>query len=158
MTGVTVVGTPYVSNTKKRPATDFIAVHCAATTDKMDIGAVEINEWHRKRGFACIGYHYVIRREGVIERGREKDVIGAHISGHNTNSVAICMVGGVNADDVSLAENNFTEAQFKTLKELLIELKSMYPDAVIQGHKDFPNVAKACPSFEVKDWLKENVV
>jgi N-acetylmuramoyl-L-alanine amidase len=155
---VTVVGTAYDSKTKVRATTDWIAIHCSATTDKMNIGAVELNEWHRKRGFACIGYHYVIRRDGTIERGRAKNVIGAHVEGYNSNSVGVCMVGGVEANDVSKAENNFTEVQFEKLHDLLVELKGMYPKAIIQGHKDFPHVAKACPSFEVKAWLKENVV
>lgn len=152
---VTVVGTPYDSKTKVRLTTDWVAIHCSATTAKMDIGAVELNEWHRKRGFACIGYHYVIRRDGTIERGRAKHVIGAHVEGYNHNSVGICLVGGVDANDVSKAENNFTRTQFESLSKLLKELKEVFPKAVIQGHKDFPNVAKACPSFDVKVWLKE---
>jgi N-acetylmuramoyl-L-alanine amidase len=55
---------------------------------------------------------------------------------------------------VKKAVNNYTPAQFATLKKLLIELKTRYPKAVIQGHRDFPKVAKSCPCFSVKDWLK----
>ena len=146
----------YKSNTKKRTKTDFIAIHCSASTEKMNIGAADIDKWHRQKGWACIGYHYVIRRDGTVEPGREEAVIGSHVQGWNSHSVGICMVGGVSADDVSKAVNNFTPAQFESLKKLLIDLKKRYPKAKIQGHKDFPEVAKACPSFDVKTWLKAN--
>ena len=144
----------YKSNTKKRESTDFIAIHCSATSSKQNIGAKDIDKWHRAKGWQCIGYHYVIRRDGTVEEGREEGVIGAHVENWNHNSLGICMVGGVNADDVNKAENNFTKEQFASLKQLLVDLKHRYPKAKIQGHRDFPKVAKACPSFEVKDWLK----
>lgn len=146
----------YNSNTKKRTKTDYIVIHCSATGDNMDIGAADIDKWHRKNGWACIGYHYVIRRDGDVEEGRAVDVIGAHVAGYNEHSVAICMVGGVDANDVSKAKNNFTEAQFTSLKSLLTVLKMKYPNAKIQGHRDFPGVKKACPSFDVAAWLKDN--
>jgi N-acetylmuramoyl-L-alanine amidase len=145
----------YKANTKKREKTDFIAIHCSATSDKMNIGAADIDKWHRKNGWACIGYHYVIRRDGTVEEGRDEAVIGAHVQGYNHNSVGICMVGGVDADDVSKAKNNFTPAQFESLKQLLVDLKIRYPSAIIQGHRDFPSVKKACPSFDVAAWLKQ---
>lgn len=145
----------YKSNTKKRETTDFIAIHCSATSDKMNIGAADIDKWHRKNGWACIGYHYVIRRDGTVEEGRDEAVVGAHVANWNHNSIGICMVGGVDANDVSKAKNNFTEAQFASLKRLLVDLKTRYPKAKIQGHRDFPNVKKACPSFDVAAWLKQ---
>ena len=144
----------YKSNTKKRDKTDFIAIHCSATSSKQNIGAKDIDKWHRAKGWACIGYHYVIRRDGTVEEGRDESVVGAHVQGWNEVSVGICMVGGVNADDINKAENNFTKEQFASLKQLLVDLKTRYPNAKIQGHRDFPDVKKACPSFEVKDWLK----
>ncbi len=144
----------FKSNSKKRDKTDFIAIHCSATTDKQNIGAADIDRWHRKQGWACIGYHYVIRRDGTVEAGRDESVVGAHVANFNSNSIGICMVGGVDANDISKAVNNFTQAQFDSLKQLLIDLKVRYPKAKIQGHRDFPNVAKACPSFDVAAWLK----
>lgn len=144
----------YQANTKERETTDFIAVHCSATSEKQDIGAKDIDRWHRAKGWRCIGYHYVIRRNGTVEEGRDEKVIGAHVENWNHCSIGICMVGGVSADDVNKAQNNFTKEQFASLKQLLVDLKTRYPKAKIQGHRDFPDVHKACPSFEVKDWLK----
>jgi N-acetylmuramoyl-L-alanine amidase len=144
----------YKSNTKKRSATNFIVVHCSATTAKQKVTAADVNRWHRSQGWQCIGYHYFIKRDGELEEGRDVDVIGSHVSGHNTHSVGICMAGGIAADGKS-PENNYTAGQLATLKDLLVKLSVKYPKAVIQGHRDFPGVAKACPCFDVKAWVKE---
>lgn len=145
----------YKCTTRARASTDFIVVHCAATQPKSDIGAADIDRWHRGQGWQCIGYHFVIRRNGTIEEGREEDKIGSHVQNHNANSIGICMVGGVAADGKT-AENNFTPEQFASLKQLVARLKTKYQNAVVQGHRDFHGVAKDCPSFNVKDWAKEN--
>jgi N-acetylmuramoyl-L-alanine amidase len=141
------------SNTKARASTDYLVVHCSATGNQK-VTAADIDRWHRKQGWVCLGYHFVIQRDGTLEEGRKEEAIGAHVAGHNHNSIGICMVGGVDANDPTKAKNNFTEEQFKTLELLLKHLKAKYPKAVIQGHRDFPNVKKACPSFSVADWLK----
>ncbi|MGO3983368.1 N-acetylmuramoyl-L-alanine amidase [Pseudomonas sp. SAS7] len=147
----------YNAGTKPRAETDYLVVHCSATRPSQDIGAADINRWHRAKGWRCIGYHFVIRRNGVVEKGRELDQIGAHVEGHNINSVGICMAGGVTEADINVPENNFTPEQFASLKHLLGELKEKYPNATIQGHRDFPKVAKACPSFDVKPWVAANL-
>lgn len=128
----------------------YLAVHCAATPPNMDIGVKEITLWHRARGFSTIGYHYVIRRSGAIEKGRPDDVPGAHVLGYNHLSLGVCMVGGIDAH--GNPQNNFTPDQFSALAALLKRLKASYPNAIVQGHRDFPGVTKACPSFDVKPW------
>jgi len=132
----------------------FIAIHCSASNPKMDIGVEEIDRWHRARGFVKIGYHYVIRRDGTLEMGRPTTEIGAHVEGYNSSSIGVCLVGGVDSSKLMKPEDNFTPAQFGSLTILLTGLTKLYPGAVVQGHRDFPNVAKACPSFDVKEWLK----
>lgn len=139
---------------KERTRTDYIVVHCSATRANQDIGKADIDRWHRAKGWFGIGYHFVIRRDGTVETGRPVNTPGAHVAGYNHNSVGICMVGGVDANDITKAENNFTPAQFASLASLLRDLKKKYPKAVIQGHRDFPSVAKACPSFDVRKWLE----
>jgi N-acetylmuramoyl-L-alanine amidase len=148
-------------NFKPLKATDvrFIVVHCAATRPSMDIGFKELTLMHLARGFFEIGYHAVIRRDGVIEEGRDIGKPGAHAVGFNQCSVALCMVGGVTEDDVTVAENNFTEEQFASLRLVLAEWKLLYPKAQIVGHRDLPAkkpIAKACPSFSVADYLLDN--
>lgn len=139
---------------KTRKKTDAIIVHCSATQAKTDVGAAEIERWHRERGFLAIGYHYVIRRDGRIEKGRDETVVGAHVEGHNSTTVGVCMVGGIDAK--GNPQDNFTPAQYASLQTLLRELKTRYSTAEIKGHRDFPGVAKACPSFSVKGWLTKN--
>lgn len=135
---------------KERTRTDLIVVHCAATKASMDIGVREIRQWHVQKGWLDIGYHFVIRRNGMVEEGRPQSVIGAHVEGHNSTSVGICLAGGI--DDKGQPQNNFTPEQFATLAELLSKLKLSYPTAKICGHNDLTD-AKACPSFKVSPWL-----
>ena len=148
----------YNANTKDRSKTDYIAIHCSATSEKQNFGAADIDKWHRSKGWACIGYHYVIKRDGTLEEGRKETQIGAHVADWNAVSLGICLIGGIDADDHTKAEDNYTDAQWETLKKLLKELKVRYPKAKIQGHRDFPKVAKACPCFDVKTWLAANDV
>lgn len=136
---------------KKRKNTDAIVVHCSASENKPSIDRATIAQWHKTRGFMDIGYHYVIKTDGVIEVGREKDAVGAHVQGHNATTIGICLVGGVNSKGVS--EYNFTPEQMYSLRKLITELKLDYPEAEVKGHRDFPNVHKDCPCFDAGKWF-----
>lgn len=134
-------------------AINLIVVHCSASQPLHRIDAAEIRRWHKERGFLDIGYHYVIKANGDLENGRDLTKAGAHANGFNANSIGICLVGGVNKAGKS--ENNFNAVQFKTLKTLIYQLKCLYPDTRICGHRDLPKVAKDCPCFDVSTWLQE---
>ncbi len=139
-----------------RKATNYIAIHCSASLPSPDTDVKTIDRWHRQRGFTMVGYHYVIRTDGEVQKGRDEGAIGAHVVGHNADSIGICLVGGVDANGPSgKPVDNFSKEQMLSLLVLLKELRAKYPKAAIQGHRDFPKVAKACPSFSVKDWLKK---
>ncbi len=127
-----------------------LAVHCSASPPNVYVDAAVIDRWHRQKGWFKIGYHYVIKRDGTVETGRKEEEIGAHVEGHNTGSLGICVVGGVNAK--GKAEANFTPEQYASLERLLKDLLKKYPKAEILGHRDFPGVKKDCPSFDVKAW------
>lgn len=122
-----------------------LIVHCSATPEGKDYSVDTIRQWHLQRGFSDIGYHYVIYRDGSIHIGRDESIIGAHCTGHNTNSIGICYIGGC-AVDGKTPKDTRTEAQKNSLLKLLGELKKKYPKAVIHSHKDYAN--KACPSFD----------
>ena len=129
-----------------------IILHCSATPASRDIGAKEIRDWHVKgNGWQDIGYHFVIRRSGDIESGRPMDQAGAHCIGHNATSVGICLVGGVK-EDGKTPEDNFTDAQFDMLAELIRALRVIRPKTKIYGHNEFAN--KACPVFDVDEFLE----
>jgi len=120
----------------------------------MDIGVEEIRKMHLQRGFSDVGYNRVIRRSGEWEQGRDDDEVGAHVQGFNSVSIGVCLVGGV--DRRNRAEDNFTLEQMDTLRQMIPELQEKYPNAVVQGHRDFPDVHKDCPSFDVQAWMDEN--
>ena len=124
-----------------------IIVHCSATPEGRPHTVGEIRAWHKQRGFKDIGYHYVIYLDGSIHAGRDESVIGAHCTGHNRYSIGVCYIGGM-TKDMKAAKDTRTEAQKKSLLQLLRQLKKKYPQAKIYGHRDF--AAKACPSFDAR--------
>lgn len=128
-----------------------LIVHCSATPVAQDIGAAEIDAIHRQKGWARIGYHYVIRRNGAVEKGRPDSMIGAHAVGFNNNSIGICLIGGV--DKQGRGQANYTAAQMATLGRLLASLLNRYPGAAIMGHRD-TGAKKDCPSFNITRWLE----
>ena len=130
---------------KSRRTINEIIVHCSATPEGKDYTVDDITRWHKQRGFATIGYHYVVYRDGSIHDGRDVDVAGAHCTGHNSHSIGVCYVGGC-ASDGKTPKDTRTEAQKASMLCLLIDLKKLYPGAKIHGHRDFAE--KACPCFD----------
>lgn len=124
-----------------------IIVHCSATPEGREVTVEEIDKWHKANGWKGIGYHYVVYLDGSIHEGRDEKEVGAHCAGQNTNSIGICYIGGVEADGKTPKDTR-TEAQKKSLLELLKKLKEKYPNATIHGHREF--ASKACPSFDAK--------
>ena len=128
-----------------------IIVHCSATPENRETTVEEIDKWHKARGWKSIGYHYVIYLDGSIHKGRDESEIGAHCADQNTNSIGVCYVGGVDSSGKTPKDTR-TEAQKKSLLELLKKLKEKYPNATIHGHREF--AAKACPSFDARHEYK----
>lgn len=128
-----------------------IIVHCSATPEGKDFTVSDIRKWHLQRGFNDIGYHYVIYRDGSINKGRDESKIGAHCTGHNSYSIGVCYIGGL-ASDNKTPKDTRTKAQKDALIKLLKQLKTKYPKATIHGHREFAN--KACPSFDAKKEYK----
>lgn len=130
---------------------DKIIIHCSATPEGKDFTVSDIDQWHRQRGFASIGYHYVIYLDGSIHEGRPLELQGAHTLGHNARSVGICYIGGVAADGRTPKDTR-TYKQKEALIALVNDLKTRFPEATVHGHREFAN--KACPSFDVKKEFK----
>lgn len=128
-----------------------IIVHCTATPVSRQLNVKDIATYHRQRGFEDIGYHYLIGLGGEVEKGRPSEMIGAHCLGHNDRSIGVAYVGGLDA--AGNPADTRTEAQKRSLLELLVKLKLKYPLAKIHGHRDF--AAKACPCFDAaKEYSK----
>ena len=127
-----------------------IIVHCSATAEGRDYTVGDIDRWHKSRGWQCIGYHYVIYRDGSVHTGRPVAQIGAHCAGHNANSIGVCYIGGCAADGKTPKDTR-TPQQREALRRLVADLQKKYPGATVHGHREF--AAKACPSFDVKTEL-----
>ena len=132
-----------------------IIVHCAATREGRDFTVEDITRWHKARGFATIGYHFVIYRDGSIHEGRPLEQVGAHCVGHNKHSIGICYIGGC-ASDGKTPKDTRTPEQKEALLSLLRRLKARFPNATIHGHRDF--ASKACPSFDARSEFRSLAV
>ena len=138
----------------KRNKTTEIILHCSATPEGKDYTVETIDRWHKDRKFSCIGYHFIIYRDGSIHRGRPEETVGAHCVGHNSNSIGICYIGGLFEDGKRPKDTRTTE-QKESLNSLLSYLMGKYKITMpnIHGHYEFAN--KACPSFKIYEWRNE---
>ena len=132
-----------------------LIVHSSATKARRKVSRADLHQWHVvERGWSDVGYHAFIHRDGTFEALRDIDRDGAHAGGHNRNTIGIMLVGGLGDD--TRPENNFTRAQFRTLRKVLTEQLEYYPDAYIKGHGDLK--ATACPSFDAQEWWESGVL
>lgn len=122
----------------------YLVVHCSDTGDKNDLSAIDIHKLHLQFGWDGIGYHKIIKRNGVIQAGRPEYWMGAHVKGYNKNSLGVCLIGS----------KNFTNEQFLSLEKILRDWKSKYPSSIILGHCDFSYTQKTCPNFNVIEWCQ----
>lgn len=131
---------------------EYIVVHCSATPEGLDLNANDINRMHRNRGFSMIGYHKVIKLNGVVEEGRSIDKQGAHVKGYNHKSIGICYIGGLDAS--RKAKDTRTELQQVALVNELTALKQKFPNAKIVGHRDLSPDLDGDGVIEEHEWMK----
>jgi hypothetical protein len=137
-----------------------IIIHCADTPRSWMAGrrtsekVAEIRRWHvEERGWKDIGYHYVIDVDGTVAEGRPVAVAGAHVAGHNSHSIGICLIGGKGGAATDKFSDHFTPEQERALIQLVARLKSEYGDLKLSGHNQY--AAKACPCFDVPTFFGE---
>ena len=122
-----------------------IFIHCTASDLKKHDSAAAIRKIHLDRGWSDIGYHLFIRKNGMLENGRDLEKIPAAQKGHNTNSIAICLHG--------LKKDKFGTAQFDTLKRICLEINKAY-NGEISFHGHCEVASKSCPVFNYRSILK----
>ncbi|MDP0925725.1 N-acetylmuramoyl-L-alanine amidase [Paracoccus onubensis] len=128
-----------------------IVLHYSATYPDQDFGVADIRRMHLARGFNDVGYHYVIKRDGTVQKGRADNVIGAHVKGFNTGSLGICCIGGIErSTGPNVGVDNRTSAQKAATIKLVKELLAKHPGAEVVGHRDL--AATQCPGFDVRSW------
>ena len=131
-----------------------IIIHCSATPENKSYTVDDITKWHKQRGWSTIGYHYVVYLDGSVHNGRDVNISGAHCTNHNSKSIGICYIGGLDSTG-KIAKDTRTDAQKKSLVSLVKNLQGMYKlsDSNIHCHNEYAN--KACPSFKINDFRKE---
>ena len=127
---------------------DLIVIHCSATRCNRSFSLEAVIACHKARGFATVGYHYYITRDGTVHAGRPLYQEGAHATGFNRRSIGVCYEGGL--DSQGKPADTRTPAQKDTIRKLLSRLKTDYPNARVVGHRDLPDVRKDCPCFDVR--------
>ncbi len=131
----------------------LIIIHCSATEAGADFSAFDIDKWHKAQGWSSIGYHYVVRLDGTIERGRQESEVGAHCKEHNQHSIGVCYIGGLRNGKPA---DTRTAQQKAALKALIAQLRTRYPNARVVGHRD-TGAKKECPCFDAVHEYKEKV-
>lgn len=129
----------------------YLAVHCTATSQKTSISAIQ-SYWKNQLGWKMPGYHFIVMPDGEIVSLLPIEQVSNGVAGFNSVSINIAYLGGVDAKNVP--QDTRTPQQKASLLKLLKELKQKFPTATIQGHRDFPKVKKACPSFDAKNEYK----
>ena len=140
----------------------YIAVHCTAGSQRQTIS--DLRAEFKRKGWKNPGYHYVAAPDGTITQLLDDGRISNGVKGFNSVTINVAYIGGIDAS--GKAVDNRTEAQKKALRALLGRLKSLYPSAKIQGHRDFSpdrngngkvdrwERVKECPCFDAIEEYK----
>lgn len=150
---------PYITKIRK---INKIVFHCSAQVSGDDATAKDIDEMHRQRwgmNSGC-GYHFIIRTDGVVERGRWSDSAGSHAGpdakigrkSSNVDTIAVCYIGGLDKN-LKILKEGMNEKQKETAIILLAALKRGYELKTedIVGHNELPKVNKGCPCTDMHD-------
>lgn len=128
----------------------FLTIHCAATPEGRDVAPDTIAAWDKVK-FGQESYHRIVTLDGADHVRLADTVRGAHVGGANTGNIGVCYVGGVDKKDKP--KDTRTDAQKATLRKIVADYKAKYPGIIVRGHRDWPDVKKACPSFDVRTEL-----
>lgn len=129
----------------------YIVIHATATPQTTKPTSI-IQFWREKLQWKSPGYHFLISADGSFQNLQSISKPANGVAGYNQQSIHVAYIGGITATNKAI--DNRTPAQIHTMYKIIATLKEQFPAAKIQGHCDFPNVAKACPCFVVADWLK----
>lgn len=130
---------------------DCIVIHTTATPQNSTIASIQ-RYWREHLKWVSPGYHHIIPPHSPAVRLAKDDLICNGVKGYNATSIHISYIGGI--DSKGKPVDNRTPNQISELIRLLKHYKALYPNAKILGHRDFPHVNKACPCFDVEEWLQ----
>jgi len=137
----------------QRKETSYVIIHSSHTAPKENLDVKDLDTEHRKKGLFSCAFHYVIKRDGTVQEGRDILLSGVHVEGNpditNKNSIGVCLIGGKSVENK--ADCNYTFKQYTSLVNLVKELKQQYAVSVL-GHRDVAN-SVLCPNFDVSELL-----
>jgi N-acetylmuramoyl-L-alanine amidase len=125
----------------------FLTIHCSAHPEGRNVTVAQMNAIAMQR-FRQRSYHWIITTDGVAHRNLADNQRGAHVGKNNTGNIGIVYVGGMDAAFKNPKDTR-TPAQKEAIRKLVVEYREKYPGIIVRGHRDWPGVAKACPSFDV---------
>jgi N-acetylmuramoyl-L-alanine amidase len=129
----------------------YIVIHCTASQPNTKKEAI-LSYWKNTLKWKTVGYHRLIDANGVIHELAKFEQITNGVKGYNSESIHFSYIGGI--DESGRPKDTRTLKQKESLLYLVKQAKKQFPNAIVQGHKDFKGVAKACPSFEAKNEYK----
>lgn len=137
----------------------YIVIHCTAGSQNQSIESIKAY-WKNTLKWKSPGYHFLIKPNGEAVRIAPDSQITNGVAGYNSNSIHISYIGGIDSKGQPI--DNRTTAQKQTIFDLLKQYKKLYPNAIIQGHRDFSpdknkngkidtwEYIKYCPCFDAK--------
>ena len=130
----------------------WIVIHCTATQPNTKKEAI-LNYWKNTLKWKTVGYHRLIDANGVIHELAKYEQVTNGVKGCNSNSIHFSYIGGI--DESGRPKDTRTIKQKESLLYLIKQAKKQFPNAIVQGHRDFKGVVKACPSFDAKSEYKD---
>ena len=128
-----------------------IVIHCTATPQTATVQSIQ-NHWRNVLKWRNPGYHVLIEANGTVHRLAPDSAICNGVAGHNQTSLHVSYIGGV--DKSGKPVDNRTPQQTHSMIQVISQWLLLYPSAIVQGHRDFPKVRKACPSFDARAWWR----
>ena len=139
----------------ERAETSMIVIHHIGEIDR-NVHAEEVHEWHKNNGWAGCGYHFLVLKDGTVERGRPEKMIGAHAQGFNARSIGINIVG-------DFEQGEPTAEQIESAAQLIADLSDKYGISItadnVVGHRDL--MPTDCPGrnlYSIMDILRGKAV
>ena len=121
-----------------------IIFHCSASDKREHDDVSVMRRWHKRKGWSDVGYHYFIKKDGTIQKGRPIERTGAHVRGANRHTVGVCFHG----------LNHFTKAQMKAMHKVIEIIEDKVGKKLDKKcHNDYTRL-KTCPNFVLEDFLK----
>ena len=129
-----------------------IVLHCTGTRPRAKVSAI-LGYWKKALGWMNPGYHFLVNADGWVSQLQPLEKVANGVKGHNRHAIHVGYIGGKRGGEIY--HDTRTAEQYTALGGLVKALHGVFPQAKILGHRDFKGVNKACPGFEVAEFLRE---